>query len=151
MLQKFFYLAVILLACACNDNSSEERTDGYSKRPQNPEDSLFEEVMHGHDTAMAKMGKLSGYQKQVKEKLDSLEKTGAKATASLKSALRELGSDLEKAEDGMNKWMEDFDIDSAQDNVERRLEYLKSEKIKVDDVKEKIFETLKKADSLLKK
>ncbi len=136
---------------ACADNSSEERKDGYSQRPQNPEDSLFEEVMHGHDTAMAKMGRLGRYRKDVESKLDSLEKTGSKATATLKSKLQELGVDLKKAEDGMNQWMEDFDIDSAQDNIERRIEYLKNEKIKVDDVKEKILQTLEKADSLLKK
>lgn len=136
---------------ACADNSSEERKDGYSERATNPEDSLFEEVMHGHDTAMAKMGRLSRYRKDVDAKLDSLEKKGSKASASLKSTLKELGADLKRAEDGMNQWMQDFDIDSAQENVERRIDYLKNEKIKVDDVKEKILETLKRADSLLKK
>jgi hypothetical protein len=142
--------SVVLFLFACG-NASDERTDGYSKRAQAPEDSLFDEVMHGHDTAMAKMGKLGGYRKQVEQKLDSLEKAGSKATASLKNRLQELREDLKSAEDGMNQWMEDFEIDSAQNNIERRIEYLKSEKIKVDEVKEKILETLRKADSMLRK
>ena len=51
----------------------------------------------------------------------------------------------------MNTWMEEFSIDSAVDDTERRLSYLKSEKLKIDTVREKIFSALEKADSLLNK
>lgn len=149
MLHKIYLPIVVLLAIACSNNESSDRKDGFTKGPQSAEDSLFDEVMHGHDTAMAKMGKLGRYKKEVTAKLDSLKAVGGKKWADVEQSLNGLKTDLQEAEDGMNKWMEDFDIDSAQDNIERRLEYLKDEKIKVDEVKRKIFQTLDKADSLL--
>ncbi|MBO9571364.1 MAG: hypothetical protein J7497_04030 [Chitinophagaceae bacterium] len=149
-MKKLLYLSAIVLMISCGDNSSD-RTDGFTKGDQAPEDSLFDEVMHGHDTAMAKMGKLGRYRKEVESKLDSLAKVGGAAKASAESALKQLGAELKNAEDGMNKWMEDFEIDSAQDNIEKRLEYLKSEKFKVDEVKDNIFKALNRADSLLSK
>ena len=51
----------------------------------------------------------------------------------------------------MNTWMEEFSIDSAQDNIERRIEYLEAERSKVTRVKEEILSVLAKADSALKK
>ena len=149
MLHKIYLPFLLLLAIACGNNESSDRKDGFTKGPQSAEDSLFDEVMHGHDTAMAKMGKLGRYKKEVTAKLDSLKKVGGKKWADVGQSLNGLKTDLQQAEDGMNKWMEDFDIDSAQDNIERRLEYLKNEKIKVDEVKRKIFQTLDKADSIL--
>lgn len=149
MTKPLLFSFLLLTACADSDNS--DRKDGYSGKVSKPEDSMFEEVMHGHDTAMAKMGKISGYKKEIARKLDSLPKKGAAVKVGLENALKDLEGDLEKAESRMNKWMDDFSIDSAQDNVERRIEYLKSEKIKVDDVKEEIRKVLAKADSLLKK
>jgi DNA repair ATPase RecN len=151
MIKFILYSTIAIIFAACANNGSEERKDGYSKRPQTAEDSLFEEVMHGHDTAMAKMGKLGRYQKEVSAKLDSLREVGGSKLAEAEKSLNELGTELKEAEEGMNNWMDDFDIDSAMGNIERRIEYLKNEKIKVDDVKEKIFRTLEKADSLLKK
>ena len=51
----------------------------------------------------------------------------------------------------MNQWMEEFSIDSAQDNPEKRIEYLSSEKVKVTKVKDEILSVVAKADSALKK
>lgn len=151
MIKFILYSTIAIIFVACADNGSEERKDGYSKKPQTTEDSLFEEVMHGHDTAMAKMGKLGRYQKAVNEKLDSLREVGGNKLEEAEKSLKDLGVELKEAEEGMNNWMDNFEIDSAMNNIERRIEYLKSEKIRVDDVKEKIFRTLEKADSLLKK
>ena len=138
----------ILVSCG-NQEETSDRKDGYSQAPQTAEDSLFEEVMHGHDTAMAKMGKLGRYQKQVDAKIDSLKKLGGSKWAELEKSLGTLGAELKDAQEGMNRWMDEFEIDSAQEDMKRRIDYLRSEKIKVDDVKEKIFHTLEKADSLL--
>jgi hypothetical protein len=51
----------------------------------------------------------------------------------------------------MNTWMEEFNVDSARDNQEVRLTYLKTEQEKVDKVKNAILESLRVADSLFKK
>lgn len=142
-----FALMILLAGCA---EEVSDRKDGFSAA-KNPEDSLFQVVMDGHDEAMAKMGKLSGYRKQFEQKIDSLKKTRTGAKAELTKKYEDMRERLKKAEEGMNTWMQEFSIDSAQDDIERRLEYLKSEQIKVDQVKEEIFSALSKADSLLKK
>ena len=143
-------LAFVFLV-SCGNNSSEERKDGYSETAKNPEDSLFQDVMNQHDEAMAKMGKLAGYRKQFDAKIDSLKKVKSSTKEATSKKYEEISGELKKAEDRMNTWMQEFSIDSAQDNIERRLQYLESEKTKVTTVKEEIISALAKADSALKK
>ncbi len=143
-------LAFVFLV-SCGNNSSEERKDGYSETAKNPEDSLFQDVMNQHDEAMAKMGKLAGYRKQFDAKIDSLKKVKSSTKEAVGKQYEEISGELKKAEDRMNTWMQEFSIDSAQDNVERRLQYLGSEKTKVTTIKEEILSALAKADSVLKK
>jgi hypothetical protein len=136
---------------SCADNSSEDRKDGFSNTAKNPEDSLFQDVMDLHDEAMAKMGKLAGYRKQFDSKIDSLQNVKSSAKESLTKKYNEISQDLKQAENKMNTWMAEFSIDSAQDDVKRRIEYLTSEKSKVSKVKDEIFSALSKADSALTK
>jgi hypothetical protein len=60
-----------------------------------------------------------------------------------------LSNNLKTAEDGMNRWMEEFQIDSAQDDTPKRIEYLQGEKVKVERVRDEIFSVLSRADSIL--
>ena len=55
------------------------------------------------------------------------------------------------ADFAMDKWMVEFNIDSAKGNQELRIAYLRSELDKVSNVKKAILSSLSKADSLLKK
>ena len=85
--------------------------------------------------------------------LDSIDKLPAKAkqaAAPLRTKLDSLQKDLSYAEFAMNKWMEEFNMDSAVNNVKERIDYLGSEKMKVSKVKEAILGSLQKADSILK-
>ncbi len=85
--------------------------------------------------------------------LDSIEKLPVKArqaAAPLKIKLDSLQKDLSYAEFAMNKWMNEFNMDSAINNAEERINYLQSEKLKVAKVKEAILGSLQKADSVLK-
>lgn len=143
--------ALIILTTSCNNGATEskDRTDGYSKAATTPEDSLFQEVMEAHDTAMAKMGKMVGFRKQFDAKVDSLKKI--KSGADLQQKFTTLSTELKQAEDNMNQWMQEFSIDSAQDNPEKRVEYLTSEKVKVTKVKNEILSVVAKSDSALKK
>jgi hypothetical protein len=50
----------------------------------------------------------------------------------------------------MDKWMDEFNMDSAANNLDQRLRYLAEEKLKVSTIKEGMLWTLHKADSLLK-
>lgn len=150
MFKAILSATLVIIFSACGGNG-DDRKDGFSEVEKNPEDSLFQEVMDGHDEAMAKMNKIRGYRKEFAGKLDSLKKIRSEAKEKLSKAYEEASLELKEAEEEMNTWMQEFSIDSAADDMERRLKYLKSEKIKVNKVKEDIFSALEKADSLLKK
>jgi hypothetical protein len=141
-----------LLTAACSDNTDKPRTDGFSDKPLTKEDSLDKEVMDGHDAAMAKMGHVRRYLVQIKKEQDSLVKLPAeKQDVLYLQMLGELEKDLSTAENGMNSWMEAYNMDSAKDNKELRIKYLESEKVKVDSVKKLVLGSVLKADSLLQK
>ena len=117
--------------------------------PKNKEDSLFHEVMEGHDIGMARMSKITKYLTQIQKALDSINKLpAAKIDEHYQQTLIDLQEDLNYAEYGMNTWMEEFKIDSAKENKEKRIQYLESEKIKVLKVKEAILGSLQRADSI---
>ena len=85
--------------------------------------------------------------------LDSIAKLPAKAqtaAAALKAKLESLINDLNYADFAMDKWMVEFNMDSAKDNIEQRMKYLAEEKLKVTKVKEAVLGGLAKADSLLR-
>lgn len=142
-------LIFVLASCGNNENEPTERKDGFSQTAASPEDSLFEEVMHAHDSAMPKMGPLKGMSAKFDAKVDSLKK--AKSNPSLQREYAVLSTELKQASDHMNEWMENFVHDSAQNDPQKRIEYLSSEKVKVTKVKDEIFAVLAKADSALKK
>jgi paraquat-inducible protein B len=146
-------IACLLTAAACNDNTADKpRTDAFSEKPLTREDSLDKEVMDGHDTAMGKMNRVRRYLVQIKKEQDSLAKLPAKQqNAQYQQMLTGLEKDLNAAEQGMNNWMEAYNVDSAKDNKELRIKYLESEKEKVNSLKKLVLESVQRADSLLKK
>ena len=109
--------------------------------------------MDGHNVGMAKMSKIRTLQAEVKKVHDSIATLPAKAQQAatpLKIKLDSLAAELSYAEMAMDKWMMEFNMDSAKDNIENRIKYLTEEKLKVGKVKEAIIGSLAKADSLLK-
>jgi hypothetical protein len=145
-----FIVAVIFISC----NDSENKKSGPAEaQPRTEAQILWKEVMDGHDIGMAKMGKLTRAEQATRRLIDSIEELPAKAkqaAAPLKVKLDSLQKDLKSAELAMNKWMAEFNMDSAVDDMKKRIEYLKSEKMKVSKVKESILNGLQKADSLMK-
>ena len=147
-------IALLVIGACKNSDSSEqsERKDGFSNILKNKEDSLFHEVMEGHDIGMARMIKITKYLTQIQKALDSINKLPAtKIDEGYQQALIDLQEDLNYAEYGMNTWMEEFKIDSVKENKEKRIQYLESEKIKVLKVKEAILGSLQRADSIFSK
>jgi hypothetical protein len=141
--------AALFFAVACGSNNNN--TDTTAESAMSPVDSLFQQVMDGHDAAMAKMGKLKSYRKEFDKKADSLDKMKAAAKKELAAAYTDMSTQLKRAEDRMNAWMEGFSIDSATDDTDRRIKYLGDEKVKVDSVRQEILSVLAKADSLRSK
>lgn len=146
-------LFITLIACNSSENKNSQHEHG-SDEPKTAKDSLMKDVMDGHDFAMAKMGRLSSTQKLVQQSLDSINKLPAKsrqAAAGYTTQLDSLLKDLQYAENSMNRWMAEFNMDSSVRDPALQLKYLESEKQKIAAVKDNIFTSLKRADSLLKK
>ena len=138
---------------ACNNAENKHNGHGQSNKPKTQADSLFNDVMDGHNVGMAKMGKLTRAEQTTRRLLDSIEKLPAKARQAaepLRVKLDSLQKNLSYAEFAMNKWMEEFNMDSAINDMQERVKYLDSEKIKVSKVKEAILGSLQAADSVLK-
>lgn len=149
-MKKLFLLliAVLMLATACN-NSAEDKKPTRTKA-----DTLYDEVMDGHDAGMGKMGRLTKAEQEATRLIDSIGKLPAKAqqlAAPYKTKLDNLLSDLKNAESSMDEWMKEFNLDSATNNVAERLSYLEIQKGKVSKVKDQIATSLQNADSVLKK
>ena len=142
---------ISLCVIGCN-NSTQKKTSG-NNNIKSEADSLMADVMDGHDVGMAKYGKLNAMKKKVQEVLDSIAKLPAKgqqAAAPYKAKLDAAAKDLNNALIAMDKWMEEFNMDSAVNNMEQRIKYLTEEKWKVGNVKKGILTSLQKADSILK-
>lgn len=142
-----------LFVIACNTSTPDEATNrknGFTPVLKTKEDSLYHEVMQGHDAGMAKIGKLRKNIDETQRLLDSLNKLPShKVNASYKQTLTDVHAALNNANNEMNKWMEEFKVDSASNNPDLRIQYLQHEKEKVTIVKQQIFTSLQAVDSLL--
>ncbi|HEV8285387.1 MAG TPA: hypothetical protein VGQ09_13815 [Chitinophagaceae bacterium] len=136
------------LFIACNNSGSPKENEAKSNA-----DSLMNEVMEGHNVGMSKMSKLNEAQKKVQHAIDSLSKLPMeqrKNSTAYKMQLDSILDRLKYANYAMDRWMEEFNMDSASNNEEMRFKYLESEKIKIAKVNEAMLSSLQKADSLLK-
>ena len=150
MKKNIFLLAAFIFSFLISCNNSEKKTDPLQAQA----DSLQKEVLAGHDIAMPKSRKIPALQKQIQQMIDSisnLSPKGVPVNASYKMELENLFNNLSSADSTMNKWMDEFNLDYFNTNVEQRIKYLSGEKIKIDKVKEAVLNSLQMADSLLKK
>jgi hypothetical protein len=152
-MKQIMFAILILTACACKEGSNHsERKDGFTPVLKTKEDSLYHDVMKGHDTGMAKMSTMRRYTTKVQHELDSINKLPAsKINQQYKQALVDLQEDLSYADNAMFTWMQEFEVDSARSDKEKRLAYLESEKLKVEKVRDNILNGLRRADSLFGK
>ena len=145
-------MAIAVYACSDSPGNRDisERSDGYTKILKTREDSLYNEVMEGHDIGMARIGKLRRQINAVQTKLDSVQVLKGNAADRLKDSLTLILQDLKSADAGMNLWMDEFQPDSARGDESRRINYLENEKLKVEKVRDQILNSLQRADSILK-
>jgi hypothetical protein len=147
---RLLIIASLVFIYACTESHQHsDRTNGYTPVLKTKSDSLYHQVMAGHDTGMARMGRLIRYKKEVQAKIDSATKVAAESQFA--GELRRLYDDLQNAETGMNEWMTGFKADSAEDNEDARVRYLETEKAKVEKVRDDILSSLRKFDSLVLK
>lgn len=154
MIKSIASLAVIsMMVMACNNaqENNAERKDGFTKDLKTKTDSLYHDVMEGHDIGMAKMGALKKYNGIAQSQIDSIRKLPAdKQDKNYLQEVMTLQQQLVNAEKGMNDWMDGFNADSSV-GANASATYLQGEVLKVNVVRDNILGSLKKADSLLKK
>lgn len=146
-------LFAVLMICSCNDDAGSRQKGSPGNEPKTLVDSLDEAVDDDHIEGMSKMGRLTRAEQATRRMLDSIQKLPAKAreqAAPLKEKLEDLQRELSYAESAMNKWMNEFSMDSLVNDAEERINYLRSEKNKVGKVKEAILNGLEHADSLIR-
>ena len=149
----FVFIALFATAIIACNNSNDNKQETTTDNKQAIADSLQQEVMDGHDAAMPKSTKIPRLQEQAQRMIDSIAKLPAKAreaAAPLKVKLEGLVKELGDAYNAMDKWMVEFNMDSAKADIEQRIKYLTEEKLKVDKVKDAVLGSIAKADSLLK-
>ncbi len=150
MKQYFFLLPLfVLVAVACNNEGK-----GTAAVLEKSADSLFEQVVHGHDVGMAKDLALEKAITKTQHMLDSINALPSvvRANASVyKQELDTLLKNLQHADFAMDKWMKEMNWDPSTIEVNERIKYLSNEKIKIDKISEAILGSLARADSLLKK
>ncbi len=147
---KYFLLipVFVLFFAACNNQAAQQ------EEKKSLADSLFDEVMAGHDVAMPKMMKLERLQNQTKAAIDSINKLPSakqKMLANYKTELDSTLKALDYADFAMNQWMGEFKYDSLKNNEPERAKYLQSELEKVNKMKDAVLNGINKADSLFSK
>ncbi|MFM8711402.1 MAG: hypothetical protein ACKOC7_08990 [Sphingomonadales bacterium] len=150
----FLVLSVgaVLLFTACQGPSdqAEQGPDQVAPQALSADDSLYHQVMDIHDEVMPKMGKVRGAQQRAQQRLDSLAKQAGSANKAYRQQLEKLVNDLNYADFAMDKWMVEFNMDSATDNKPLRVRYFQEELEKVQKVKAAILGSLAAADSLIR-
>jgi uncharacterized membrane-anchored protein len=136
-----------LTACNNSGNSDTQTVKTHA-------DSLMDEVLEGHNSGMAKMDRLNEAKKAIQHVLDSISNLSTalqKSSAQYKMQLDSAFNRLTFADFAMNKWMNEFNMDSFKNNKEEQAKYLESEKIKISKVNNAMISSLRKADSVIKK
>jgi DNA repair ATPase RecN len=144
---RILVLVIVVALAACN-NAAKNNDSTVKAKTQT--DSLMDEVMEGHNVGMAKISKLHRTKNEIQHALDSIAKLPARGR-DYKTLLDSALNRLTRADDAMEKWMSEFNMDSASNDAERRIKYLESEKVKISAVKDEIINSLQNADSLIKK
>ncbi len=124
-----FFLALVLASCAPS--------------PEKKVEVLQTEVLALHDSAMAKMGDLYSRRKELAYLKDSVVVQDTLARRSLTNGI----SDLVRADERMMQWMHGYK--SPEGKVpDEALSYLQQEKVKIEEVRRAIAQSLRSADSL---
>jgi hypothetical protein len=149
-MKRILVFALVVTIAACNNaTNSNSTTKGKTQT-----DSLMDDVMQGHNVAMAKISKLHETRNQILQAMDSISNLPANAqknSAHYKTLLDSAFNRLTRADDAMEKWMSEFNMDSSSNDAHERVKYLESEKDKVSAVKDEIINSLQNADSLIKR
>ena len=135
---------VVIFFSFCGEKQPDK--SGAARSPVNPEDSLFHEVMRGHDEGMAKIGRIKKYSGRLKSVIDSINGNST-ADKSVLPALQRVKDSLDAANASMFTWMDGFKADTLT-GMSARMGYLEDQKASVKVVRDLIHNSLRLYDSL---
>jgi len=124
-------LLIIFTFSACQFGKSEQEV-------------LYAEVMKIHDDVMPEMGTIH----RLKKRLKAIDTTVVKFP-SYPIILDHLTS-LDKADEAMMSWMDEFDNPTEDTDKATALTYLNKEKIRISEVRDQMKESIESAKQILK-
>lgn len=139
-------LLAVLASCDSSTTPVESIQENNASIPRTLSDTLYREVMKGHDVGMAKIGELMRYQQLLRQKADSIDQTRNGDTH--KSILDSVLEELTQAEALMNQWMQEFEPDHAGSTEEEKTSFYLSEKEKIDTVNARILRSIERAKEI---
>jgi len=146
---KFVCLSLLIFFFAdCNNATNNKSSTGKTRA-----DTLMDEVMQYHNDGMAAMSKIDDRGKKMQLILDSLatRPVAGQNSKNYQTRIDSALQNLKRANDAMENWMDQFNMDSFSNNLNERAKYLESEKLKISAVKDSMINSLRVADSLLVK
>ena len=147
----FLFLPVIVVfLSSCREKSPGESSASNQPRAASTEDSLFHEVLKGHDEGMAKISRIRKYSSRLNAVIDSI-KTNSIGNKSELSTLQRVKDSLDAANAAMFTWMDGFKADTLTGMGAERIRYLHTQKASVTIVRDQIKNSLRLYDSLDKK
>lgn len=124
-----FSVLIIFLLSACGGNKQNQIKD------------LKDEVMGVHDEVMPKMGDLRKASKSLMMKAETMDSTAA-------MELRVIAEDIEAANEFMMEWMRQYEPD-MEGTEEELLEYYKSQRAGIQEVKVRMLNALEQGQKAL--
>ena len=111
-----------------------------------PVAALQEEVLAVHDEVMPKMGEISRLERAFRKERDELVQSAQPDTARIR-LLGEQVDALQFANQSMMDWMHKFERPTADQSKEESLAYLRKELESIQQVKQRILESLENAQT----
>lgn len=145
MKKTFYIIALILGSIAAflywrNMNSSCHHDHGTVELKSEDNQVLLQEVMDIHDEVMPKMSYMTSLQSKLRHMAESTK------DQALKDKYLSMSTELEKADEAMMVWMEQFPDKIDQYSTEEANRILNKEKEKVIKMKEQVLGAIKRAE-----
>jgi hypothetical protein len=137
-----FFLSISIFTYSCTSSSVDENK------------ALQDSVIAVHDEVMPLMGTFVRNSIKIDSILINLhevkQQNSALDTANIRAELLELKRNLDSSSESMTDWMHEFEVDHEGKSKEEIKEYLKSELVKIKEVKDKFESTFEESKAKLK-
>jgi hypothetical protein len=132
------FLVVAAMACSTSSPENECSSDECLKQR------AYDSVIEVHDIIMPKLSYISELKGKIEERMN-----GEQDTVKLAAWQRQM-EELDAADEAMWVWMRNFKSDLEEVPIDEALEYLASEKKKVDTMAQQVSIALESAETSLK-